>query len=75
MPVQRSTYIILTHDTIPPLESGPTTFFFFALKKALKKCFSFYIITIFDFIIGFNKTQKNTFEQMSKAKVEPSGQC
>lgn len=37
MHVQRGTYIILTHDTIPPLESGPTTFFFYAIKKALRK--------------------------------------
>jgi hypothetical protein len=37
MPVLNSTYIIVTHDTIPPLESGPTTFFFLAIKKALLK--------------------------------------
>jgi hypothetical protein len=45
MPVQRCTYIILTHDTIPPLESGPTTFYFFAFKKALRKV---PLIRIFD---------------------------
>lgn len=45
MPVLRGTYIILTHDTIPPLESGPTTFFFFANKKALRKVL---VIKIFD---------------------------
>lgn len=47
MHVQRGTYIILTHDTIPPLESGPTTFFFFAIKKALSKS-AFGKIMIFD---------------------------
>jgi hypothetical protein len=34
MPVHQNTYIVLTHDTIPPLESGPHHFLFFAPKKS-----------------------------------------
>jgi hypothetical protein len=46
MPVHQNTYIVLTHDTIPPLESGPHHFLFLYVKKHLVKSAFF---SVYDF--------------------------